>query len=80
MASAFESTPTLAQPVEEDPVAEQQLLHVGIDPGKAVEHRLDPVEHAVVEVVAARRRRACSRGETGSPTSLRRRRRSARAG
>ena len=41
----------LAQPVQEDPVAEQQLLHVGVDPGKAVEHRLNAVEHAVVEVV-----------------------------
>ena len=39
------------QPVQENPVAKQQLFHVGVDPGKAVEDRLDSAQHAVVEVV-----------------------------
>ena len=39
------------QPVEEDPVAEEELLHVGVDLGEAVQELPDPLEHAVVEVV-----------------------------
>ena len=39
------------QPVQEDPVAEEQFLDIGID---ALETRLelgDPVEHAIIEVL-----------------------------
>ena len=51
MASALLRARRRRAPVEEDPVAEQQLLHVGVDLGEAVEHGPDLVEHAVVEVV-----------------------------
>ena len=50
MASALLSTPRPRTPVEEDPVAEQELLHVGVDLGKLSARSIRSM-HAVVEVV-----------------------------
>ena len=51
MASALDNTPTPRTPVQKDPVAKEQLLHVGVDLWKAREHRPDLVDDAVVEIV-----------------------------